>query len=82
MGSPVSVVVAKVAMQNIEEQARATYGERLPPSLKTSHIIDLDSATGLTRSTDYHQRVTLEQTLEQTALNRSQPLLAPYKRLP
>ena len=49
--------------------------------LKTSHIIDLDSATGLTRSTDYHQRLTLEQTLEQTALNRSQPLPAPYKRL-
>ena len=45
--------------------------------LKTSHIIDLDSATGLTRSTDYQQRVTLEQ----TALNRSQPLPAPYKRL-
>ena len=34
MGSPVSVVVAKVVMQNIEEQARATYGERLPPWLR------------------------------------------------
>ena len=45
--------------------------------LKTSHIIDWDSATGLTRSTDYHKRITLEQ----AALNRSQPLPAPYKRL-
>jgi len=45
--------------------------------LKTSHIIDWDSATGLTRNTDYHHRITLEQ----TALNRSQPLPAPYKRL-
>ena len=45
--------------------------------LKTSHIIDWDSATGLTHSTDHHQRITLEQ----TTLNRSQPLPAPYKRL-
>jgi len=29
MGSPVSVVVAKIVMQNIEEQALATYGETL-----------------------------------------------------
>ena len=35
-------------------------------------------------STDYHQRITLESwftNLEQTALNRCQPLPAPYKRL-
>ena len=29
MGSPVSVVLAKIVMQNIEEQALATYGETL-----------------------------------------------------
>ena len=52
--------------------------------LKTSHTIDWDSATCLTYSTDYHQRITLESwftNLEQTALNRCQPFLAPYKRL-
>ena len=41
--------------------------------LKTSHTIDWDSATCLTYSTDYHQRITLESwftNLEQTALNR------------
>ena len=52
--------------------------------LKTSHNIDSDSATCLTYSTDYYQRITLESwftNLEQTALNRCHPLPAPYKRL-
>ena len=52
--------------------------------LKTYHAIDWDSATCLTYSTDYYQRITLESwftNLEQTALNRCQPLPAPYKRL-
>ena len=30
MGSPVSVVVAEIVMQNIEEQALATYSENTP----------------------------------------------------
>ena len=30
MGSPVSVVVAEIVKQNIEEQALATYSETLP----------------------------------------------------
>ena len=40
--------------------------------------------TRITCSTDYHQRLTLESwftTLEQTPLNLSQQLPAPYKRL-
>ena len=48
--------------------------------LKTSHAIDWDSATCLTYSTDYYQRIALESwftNLEQTALNRCQPLPAP-----
>ena len=52
--------------------------------LKTNHAIDWDSATCLTYSTDYYQRITLESwftNLEQTVLNRCQPLPAPYKRL-
>ena len=52
--------------------------------LKTSHAIDWDSATCLTYSADYYQWITLESwitNLEQTALNRCQPLPAPYKRL-
>ena len=52
--------------------------------LKTTHQIDWDSATCITYSTDYYQRLTLESwftNLEQTPLNRSQQLPAPYKRL-
>ena len=50
----------------------------------TNHTIDWDSAQCLTYSTNYFQRLTLESwftNLEQTPLNRCQPLLAPYKRL-
>ena len=52
--------------------------------LGDSDAIDWDSATCLTYCTDYYQRITLESwftNLEQTALNRCQPLPAPYKRL-
>ena len=52
--------------------------------LQTKHQIDWDSATCITYSTDYYQRLTLESwftNLEKTPLNRSQQLPAPYKRL-
>ena len=52
--------------------------------LNTGHTIDWNSATCVTYSTDYYQRITLESwftNLEQTALNRCQLLPAPYKRL-
>ena len=53
--------------------------------LQTKHQIDSgDSATYIKYSTDYYQRLTLESwftNLEQTPLNRSQQLPAPYKRL-
>ena len=50
----------------------------------TNHTIDWDSAQCLTYSTNYFQWLTLESwftNLEQTPLNRCQPLPAPYKRL-
>ena len=53
-------------------------------NLKTKHQIEWDSATCITYSTDYYQRLTLESwftNLEQTPLNRSQQLPATYKRL-
>ena len=52
--------------------------------LKTKQQIDWDSATCITYSTDYYQRLTLESwftNLEQTSLNRSQHLPASYQRL-
>ena len=50
----------------------------------TNHTIDWDSAQCLTYSTNYFQRLTLESwftNLEQTSLNRCQPLPAPCKWL-
>ena len=50
----------------------------------TNHTIDWDSVQCLICSTNYFQRLTLESwltNLEQTPLNRCQPLTAPYKRL-
>ena len=52
--------------------------------LKTKHKTDWGSVTCITYSTDYYQRFILERwftNLEQTPLNRSQQLPAPYKRL-
>ena len=48
------------------------------------HQIDWDSATCITYFTDYYQRLTVQSwftNLEQTSLNCSQQLPAPYKRL-
>ena len=52
--------------------------------LQTKHQIDWDSTTCITYSTHYYQLLALESwftNLEQTPLNRSQQLPAPYKRL-
>ena len=51
---------------------------------QSKHQIDWDFAICITYFTDYYQRLTLENwftNLEQTPLNRSQQLPAPYKRL-
>ena len=52
--------------------------------LQTKHQINWYSATCITYCTDYYERLTLGKwftKLEQTPLNRSQQLPAPYKRL-
>ena len=52
--------------------------------LQKTHQIDCDSTAYITYSTDYYQRLTLESwftNLEQTPMNRSQQLPAPYKWL-
>ena len=66
------------------EHKRATRNGDVNNHFKTKHQIDWDSATCITYSTDYYQRLTLESwvtNLAQTPLNRSQQLPAPYKRL-
>ena len=52
--------------------------------LQTKHQIHWDSATCITYSTNYHQRLSLESrftNLEQMLLNCNQQLPAPYERL-
>ena len=52
--------------------------------LQTKHQIHWDSATCITYSTDYYQRLSLESwftNLEQMLLNCNQQLAAPYKGL-
>ena len=51
--------------------------------LQKKHQIDWDSATCITFSTPYYQRLTLDSwftNLEQTQLNRRRQLPVPYKR--
>ena len=72
----------------LTEHKRATNGDVnnhiAEHHLKTKRQIDRDSATCITYSTDYYQLLTVESwftNLDQTPLNRSQQLPAPYKRL-
>ena len=69
---------------HLQSQSELYHVSRWSLKTKIKHQIDWDSATCITYSTDYYQRLTLESwftNLEQTPLNRSQLLPAPYKRL-
>ena len=66
----------------LTEYKRETRNGDVNNHLKTKHQIDWDSATWITYFTDYYQRLTLENWftgLEQTPLNCTQQLRAPYK---
>ena len=69
----------------LTEHKRATRNSDVNNHIaETKHQIDWDSAARITYSTDWYQRLTLGSwftNLEQTTLNRSQQLPAPYKRL-
>ena len=60
MGSPVSVVVAEIVTQNIEEQALATYSETLPLWLR--YVDDTITAACCTRKQNRRLPRTLERT--------------------
>ena len=57
MGSPVSVVVAEIVMQNIEEQALSTYTKALPLWLRY-----VDDSYHRTQRRDRHLSRTSQQT--------------------
>ena len=55
MGSPVSVVVAEIVMQNIEEQALATYKRNLPLWLR--YVDDTFTAVHKDEIDDFHEHL-------------------------
>ena len=55
MGSPVSVIVAEIVMQNIEEQALATYSETLPLWLR--YVDDTITAVHESKINEFHEHL-------------------------
>jgi len=55
MGSPVSVVVAEIVMQNMEERALATYKRTLPPWL--SYVDDTFTAVHKDEIDGFHEHL-------------------------
>ena len=60
MGSPVSFVVAEIVMQNIEEQALATYGETLPLWLR--YVDDTITAVHENKIDEFHEHLSEQNT--------------------
>ena len=60
MGSPVSVVVAEIVMQNIEEQALATYKRTLPLWLR--YVDDTFTAAHKDEIDDFHEHLNRQNT--------------------
>ena len=60
MGSPVSVVVAKIVMQNIEEQTLATYSETLPLWLR--YVDDTITAVHENNIDEFHEHLNEQNT--------------------
>ena len=55
MGSPVSIVVAEIVMQNIEKQALATYSETLPLWLR--YVDDTITAVHENKIDEFHEHL-------------------------
>ena len=60
MGSPVSVVVAEIVMQNIEEQVLATYSETLPLWLR--YVDDTITAGHKNKIDEFHEDLNKQNT--------------------
>ena len=60
MGSPVSVVLAEIVMQNIEEQALATYSETLPLWLR--YVDDTITAVHENKIDEFHEHLNEQNT--------------------
>lgn len=60
MGSPVSVVVAKIVMQNAEEQSLVTYSETLPLWLR--YIDDTITAVHESKIDEFYEHLNRQNT--------------------
>ena len=60
MGSPVSVVVAEIVMQNIREQVLATYSETLPLWLR--YVDDTITAVHKNKINEFHEHLNKQNT--------------------
>ena len=60
MRSPVSVVVAEIVMQNIEEQALASYSETLPLWLR--YVDDTNTAVHESKIDEFHEHLNEQNT--------------------
>ena len=60
MGSPVSVVVAEIVMQNIEEQVTETYSETL--SLWLRYVDDTNAAVHENKIDEFHEHLSEQNT--------------------
>ena len=75
MGSPVSVVVAEIVMQNIEEQALATYQRTLPLwSLWLRYVDDTFTAVNKDEIDDFMNTLT-DRTLTYSLLRISKKMV-------
>ena len=60
MGSPVSIVMAEIVMQNIKEQALATYSETLP--LWLCYVDDTITAVQESKIDEFHEHLNNQNT--------------------
>ena len=70
LGSPVSVVVAEIVMQNIKEQALATYTETLPLWLRC--LDDTITAVHKNKINEFHEHVNKQNTRIQFTIKGDQ----------
>ena len=73
MGSPVSVVVAEIVMQNIEERALATYKRTLPLWLR--YVDDTFTAVHKDEINDFHEHLNGQITPTYSLLRRSSKMV-------
>ena len=72
MGSPVSVVVAEIVMQNFEEQALATYTRAIPLWLR--YFDDTFTAVHKDGIDDFHEHLNRQNTLTYSSPRRSKKM--------